>query len=203
MSSGKTDWKRGKLALTACTTASVEASARLVTGNVDRATSIHERVTGLNVGAVFDRSDIADEDRLRPLRANGNVVQALDVPDNGVDRYRRPQIADADVARRADRVAGRQRPDHLIRRHVVGSQLAGIQANEDRALAGAKGWRRRHPRQGRKQWAYPEERRVLELGHRFGLAGEDEVADRHAAGVEPHHKRRHSPRGHKGAARST
>jgi hypothetical protein len=32
MSSGKTDWKRGKLALTACTTTSVEASARLVTG---------------------------------------------------------------------------------------------------------------------------------------------------------------------------
>ena len=86
-----------------------------------------------------------------------------------------------------------------FRRHVVGSQLAGIQANEDRALARAEGRRRRHPRQGRKQWAYPEERRVLELGHRFGLAGEDEVADRHAAGVEPHHKRRHSPRGHKGA----
>src|SRR5215471_20381662 len=187
MSSGKTDWKRGKLALTACTTASVEASARLVTGNVDRATSIHERVTGLNVGAVFDRSDIADEDRLRPLRANGYVVQVLDVPDNGVDRYRRPHIADADVARRADRVAGRQRPHHLVRRHVVGTQLAGIQANEDRALAGTEGRWRRHPRQGRKQWAHPEERRILKLGDGFGLAGENEVTDRHAARIEPHH----------------
>jgi hypothetical protein len=97
------------------------------------------------------------------------------------------------------RVAGGQRPNHLVRRHVVGSQLAGIQANEDGALAGAKGRRRRHPRQSRKQWAHPEQRRVLELGDRFGLAGENEVADRHAARVEPHHKRRHGPCRHEGA----
>jgi hypothetical protein len=59
-------------------------------GDVYGAASVHERVTGLNVGAVFDRADVAYEDRLRPLRADRNVVQAFDIPDNGVDRYSRP-----------------------------------------------------------------------------------------------------------------
>ena len=36
-------------------------------GDVYGAASIHERITGLNVGAVFDRSDVADENRLRSL----------------------------------------------------------------------------------------------------------------------------------------
>src|SRR6266446_2840119 len=168
-------------------------------GNVYGATSVHERITGLNVGAVFDRSDIADENRLRALRADRNVVQAFDIPDNRVDRYHRPQVADADVAGGADRVAGSQRPHHLVRRHVVGSQLVGIQANEDGALARAEGRRCRHAWQGREQWAHLEERRVLKLGDCFRLAGEDEVADRNAATVEPNHERRHRSRGHEGA----
>src|SRR5262249_15021316 len=100
-------------------------------GDVYGAATVDERVSGLNGGAVFDRCDVADENRLRSVRADRNVVEAFDVPDNGVDRYRRPQIAYTDVAGGADRVAGGQRPHHLVWRHVVGSQLAGIQANED------------------------------------------------------------------------
>jgi len=46
--------------------------------------------------------------------------------------------------------------------------------------------------------AYLEERRVLKLGDRFGLAREDEVADWNAASVEPHHEWRHRSRGHEG-----
>src|SRR5205823_10104709 len=95
-------------------------------GDVYGAASIHERVAGLNVGAVFDRSDVAYEDRLRSLRADRNVAQALDISDNGVDRYHRVQVADLDVARWADRVAGGQCPYHLVRRHVVGTQLPRI-----------------------------------------------------------------------------
>jgi hypothetical protein len=58
---------------------------------------VHQRVAGLDVGAVFDRSDVAYEDRLRSLRADRNVVQALEIPDNGVDRHHRHEVADADV----------------------------------------------------------------------------------------------------------
>ena len=134
-----------------------------------------------------------------PLRADRNVVQALEIPDNGVDRHHRHEVADADVTRWADRVAGTQRPHHLVRRHVVGTQLVGIEANDDGALAPAEGRRRRDAWQGREQRAHLEERRVLKLGDCFRLAGEDEVADRHAAGVEPHHERRHGSRGHEGA----
>src|SRR5712672_573480 len=168
-------------------------------GDVDRAASIHQRVAGLDVGAVFDRSDVTYEDRLRSLRTDGNVVQALEIPDNGVDRHHWHEVADADITRWADRVAGSQRPHHLVRRHVVGTQLVGIRANEDGALARAEGRRCRHARQGREQWAHLEERRVLKLGDCFGLAGEDEVADWNAATVEPHHERRHRSRGHEGA----
>src|SRR4029077_15906856 len=66
-------------------------------GDVDRAASIHQRVAGLNVGAVFNRSDIAHEDRLRSLRADRNVAQSLEIPDNGVDWHHRHEVADADV----------------------------------------------------------------------------------------------------------
>src|SRR3984893_10206148 len=165
-------------------------------GDVDRAASIHQRVAGLDVGAVLDRSDVAYEDRLRSLRADGNVVQALEIPDNGVHRHHWHEVADADVTRWADRVAGSQRPHHLVRRHVVGTQLVGIQANEDGALARAERRRCRYAWQRREQWTHLEERRVLKLGDRFRLAGEDEVADRHAASIEPDHERRDGSRRH-------
>ena len=75
-------------------------------GDVYGAASIHERRTGLNVGAVFDRSDVANEDRLRSVRADGDVAETLEIPDNGVDRHHWHEIADADVSRWADRVTG-------------------------------------------------------------------------------------------------
>jgi len=43
-------------------------------GDVDRAASIYQRVAGLDVGAVLDRSDVAYEDRLRSARTDGNVA---------------------------------------------------------------------------------------------------------------------------------
>src|SRR5207248_11303736 len=58
-------------------------------GDVYGPASIHERITGLNVGAVLDRSDVANEDRPRSLRADRNVAQALDIPDDGVDRHQK------------------------------------------------------------------------------------------------------------------
>src|SRR5712672_4314885 len=168
-------------------------------GDVDRAASVHQRVAGLDVGAVFDRSDVAYEDRLRSVRADGNAVQTLEIPDNGVHRHHWHEVADADVTGWADRVTGTQRLHHLVRRHVVGTQLVGIQVNEDGALARAEGRRCRHAWQGREQRAHLEERRVLKLGDCLRLAGEDEVADWNAATVEPHHERRHGSRRHEGA----
>ena len=44
------------------------------------AASIHQRIARLDIGAVLDRCDIAYEDRLRSMRADGNVVQALESP---------------------------------------------------------------------------------------------------------------------------
>ncbi len=167
-------------------------------GDVDRAASVHQRVAGLDVGAVFDRSDITYEDRLRSLRADRNVAQTLEIPDNGIDRHHRHEVADADVTGWANRVTGTQRLHHLVRRHVVGTELIGVQANEDGALARTKGRRRRHTWQGGEQRAHLEERRVLKLGDRFRLAGEDEVADWNATPVEPHYEWRHGSRGHEG-----
>ncbi len=168
-------------------------------GDVDGAASIHQRVAGLDVGTIFDRSDVAYEDRLRCVRADGNIVQVLEIPDYGVDRHHRHKVADADVTRWANRVTGTQRLHHLVRRHVVGTQFLGVQANKDGALARTKGRRCRHAWQGREQWAHLEERRILKLGDCFRLAGEDEVSDWNAAPVEPHHERRHGSRGHEGA----
>jgi len=52
---GSTDWKRGKLALTAGRPR-VSRRPLVWLRDVDRAASIHQRVAGLDVGAVFDRS---------------------------------------------------------------------------------------------------------------------------------------------------
>ena len=105
-SSGSTDWKRRQVGFDGLDDRERRGIRAFGDGDVDRATSIHQRVAGLNVGAVFDRADIADEDRLRSARADRNVVQVLDIPDHGVDRHHRHEVADADVARWADRVAG-------------------------------------------------------------------------------------------------
>src|SRR6478736_5750552 len=123
-----------------------------------------------------------------PCERTGMLFRPLKSPTVELTGHHWPEVADADVTRWGDRIAGSQRPHHLVRRHVLGTQLVGIQANEDRALARAEGRRRRHAGQGREQWAYLEERRVLQLGHCFRLAGEDEVADRYATSVETQHE---------------
>ena len=42
--------------------------------------TIHERVTGLNVGTVLDRSENAYEDRLRPRERMGMLFRSLKSP---------------------------------------------------------------------------------------------------------------------------
>ena len=54
------------------------------------------------------------------------------------------------------------------------------------------------PGKRREHRPHAEQRQVLNLGDRSRLAGQHEVADRHAAGVEPHDERRHGARRHEG-----
>src|SRR6478736_7917589 len=135
-----------------------------------------------------------------PCERTGMLFRPLKSPTVELTGHHWPEVADADVTRWGDRIAGSQRPHHLVRRHVVGTQLVGIQANEDGALARAEGRRCRHTWQGREQRPHLEERRVLKLAACFRLAGEDEVADGNAATVEPHHERRQGSRRHEGTS---
>jgi hypothetical protein len=103
--------------------------------DVDGAASIHQRVTGLDVGAVFHRSDVAYEDRPRSLRADRNVVEVVKIRNDRIDRHHRQEVANADVARWVDGVTGTQRSYHLVGRHVVSMQLAGVCVDDDGTLA--------------------------------------------------------------------
>ena len=96
-------------------------------------------------------------------------------------------------------VAVKQGGNNLIGRHVVSTQALGVGMNDDRALIAPKRRRRRDPRQTGEHRANMVERLVLDLANRLGLAAEDEVTDRHAAGIETHDKRRHGPRRHERA----
>src|SRR5258707_10966176 len=55
--------------------------------DVDGAVSIYQRVTSLDVGAVFNRSDVAYEDCSRSLRADRNVVELLEIRNDRIDRH--------------------------------------------------------------------------------------------------------------------
>jgi hypothetical protein len=67
-------------------------------GYVDRAPAIDECISGLNVGAVLDRADIAQKYCLGALGAYRNVSHVLNVGDNGIDGDHRHEVADAHVS---------------------------------------------------------------------------------------------------------
>src|SRR5438094_537141 len=66
----------------------------------------------------------------------------------------------------------------------------GVGPNDDGALVAAERRRRRDPGQSREHGPDYEQGLVLDLAD-ASLALEDQVADRHAAGVEAHDERRH------------
>jgi hypothetical protein len=82
--------------------------------DVDRPAAVHERVAGLDVGRVVDRSDVTHVDGSRPGRADRHVAELADVGHDGVHGDHRHEIADAHVARRTDHVAAADRGDHLV-----------------------------------------------------------------------------------------
>jgi hypothetical protein len=141
-----------------------------------------------------DRAHVAEIDGLPgPDR---DRLQFLDLPGQRIDRDDRHHRADADVARGADRIAVGQRRDDLIGRHLIGAEAVGIDADDHGPLVAAERRRGRHPRQTGEHRPDLEQRLVLDLADRLGLAGEDQVADRHATGVEPGDERRDGARRH-------
>jgi hypothetical protein len=138
-------------------------------------------------------------DRGVRTHSDRDVLQLLDVANQRVDRHDRHELADPDVARGTDRVAVGQCSDQLIGRERVGPQPLGIGPDHHGALVAAEGRRRRDPRQAGEHRADLEQRLVLDLADRPGLAREHEIAHGHAAGVEPGDEGRDGARRHEGA----
>ena len=84
--------------------------------DVDGAAAVDQGVAGGDVGGVLHRGHVAEVDRGVRAGADRDGLQLLDVADQRVDRHDRHHLADADVARGADRVAGRQGRDQLVGR---------------------------------------------------------------------------------------
>ena len=167
--------------------------------DVDGPAAVDQCITGGDVGGVLHGGHVADVDRGVRADTDGDGLQLLDVADQRVDRHDRHHLADADIARGADRVAIRQGRDQFVGRDGVRPQPLGIGPDDHRALVAAEGGRRRDARQAREHRPDLEERLVLDLADRLGLAREHKVADGDAAGVEPGDERRNRPRGHEGA----
>jgi hypothetical protein len=143
----------------------------------------------------------ADEDRSGSLGSNRNIAETADLRDYRAHRNHRDNFAEAYVSGRADRIAFGKRLHDLVRAHAIGTQPIRVGMNDDCPGAAAEGRRCRHPLEGREQRPHLEERGILQVlqAELSGLVGEHQVPDRHAAGIEPHHERRHGTCGHKRA----
>ena len=93
----------------------------------------------------------------------------------------------------------RHRANHFVGRHAVRAQPIRIDADHDRALAAAERRRRGEARQRRELRADAIEREILNLAEAAALAREDQIADRHRAGVEAHDERPDRARRHERA----
>ena len=167
--------------------------------DVDGPAAVDQGIAGGDVAGVLHGGHVAEIDRGVRAQPDRDVLQLLDVPDQRVDRHDRHQLADAEVARRADRVAVGERRDQLVGRDRVGPEPIGIGPDDHGALIAAEGRRRRDPGQAGEHRADLEERLVLDLADRLGLAREDEIAHGHAAGVEPGDEGRDGARRHERA----
>ena len=82
--------------------------------------------------------------------------------------------------------------------HVVGPQALRIDGDDHRPLIAAEGRRGGDARQAGEHRPHPHQGQVLDFANTAGLAGEDEVAHRHAARIEAHHEGRYRVRRHEG-----
>ena len=89
--------------------------------------------------------------------------------------------------------------DRFVRRDLILLQLVGIERDDDGPLVSSERRRRGNARQRRKQRPHAVQREILQFALRVRRAGEDQLADRHAARVETRDKRRDGSRRHEGA----
>ena len=167
--------------------------------DVDGAAAVHQRVAREEVARIVDRADVMDEHRRPRAGANRQVLEIFDPRYWRVDLRDAIEVAGANVTARQDRVARGDSPHHLVARQVECAQAIGIDTDDDRALACAERGRRRDAGQRRKDRPNPVERQVLNLADAARVAGEDQLSDRHGAGIEPDDERRHRSRRHEGA----
>ena len=159
-------------------------------GDINRAPPIHQRITSDDVGAIRHLTHVAQEYRGISPGADGNGVEIFDVFHHGIERHHRIIFPNGHVAGRSDGVGGSYRSNDFVWRHVIGAQAVRFQIDDDAAGAPAERRRGRNPRQGREQWPDKVQGRILHFAHRARFAGEDQVADRDAAGIKTHDERR-------------
>ncbi len=157
--------------------------------DVDRPPAVDQGVSRGNVRAVLDDADVAQVN-VRP-RPDGDIAQLARVFDHCVHRDDRHLVLDAGVAGRRDRVARGEGGDDGIGRQVVSAQPLGIHADDNRPLVAPEGRRRRDAGQAGEHRPHAEQGLILNLADGFRVAGQHQIADRHAAGIEAHDERRH------------
>ena len=168
-------------------------------GDVDGATSVHEGVAGHGVRAVHDLRDVADEHGRILARTHEDVLEVLDVLHRGVDGHEEVLVAEDEITGGQDGVGSGERGGDFLRRDAGAAEPVGVEVDEDGTGAAAEGRGSGDAGQGGEERADGVQRGVLQLRDGTGLAREHELADRHAAGVEPHDERRHGTGRHHGA----
>ena len=168
-------------------------------GDVDGATSVHEGITGHGVRAVHDLRDVPDEHGGVLTRTDGDVLEVLDVLHRGVDGDEEVLVAEHDIASGQDGVGPGERGGDFFGRYTGAAQAVRVEVDEDGARTAAEGRGSGDAGQGGEERTDGVQRGVLQLRDGTGLAREDELADRHAAGVETHDERGYGAGRHHGA----
>ena len=153
--------------------------------NINRPSSVDQRVSSRRVGRVADRSDIPDIDRMVTC-ANRNRRKLLRILDHRVDRHDRIQIADGNIARGTQCVAPRQGRDNLLRGHAIGLQFLRIDRDDNRAGRSTKRRWSRDAWQVREHRTDSEKRQILNLRNAARVTRKDQITDRHTTGIESH-----------------
>ena len=168
-------------------------------GNVHGPPPIHLGITRDDVAGILYRAHVAEKDGRARTCANWEILQVLNIRNHGIDRCESQQIAGAYVPRRHDGVSRIQCLDDFLGRHAVGTEAIRVNTDDNRSCGTTKGRGGGHSRQSRKQRPHTVQRKILDLRDTPRRTGKNQIADGHAACVEPHNEWGNSARRHKRA----
>ncbi len=158
------------------------------------------RITHHYVGAVLNRSDVAEKNGGSGAKPDRRIQKLLNVAAKrrvGGSESKQVSRAYASGGQYGRRAINRR--NHFFGRQAIGSYAIRVYADHDAALVAAKRRRRGDSRQSRENRPHSIQGDILHLAGRAVRTRENKLGHRHAASVIAHDEWRNRARRHEGA----